>query len=128
MLALQEYHRDSFVLIPRPSEWTRLIEAERATYEATGSDVNVGARLPTLFRRAGLRPLEVVPTIKVGGPRSDVWKWVSGYYLGILDRYARQRPLDVRAARRLRRAWLQAERDRSALMIGPAVVDVVERK
>ena len=63
-------------------------------YEATGADVNVGARLPTLFGEAGLRPLDVVPTIKVGGPRSHVWKWLTGYFLGILDRYAQQRPLD----------------------------------
>jgi len=127
-LALQEYHRDSFVLIPKPVEWTRLIAAERAMYEATGADVNVGARLPTLYREAGLRPLDVVPTIKVGGPRSHVWKWLTGYFLGILDRYAQQRPLDASAARRIRRAWLEAARDRSALMIAPAVVDVVGRK
>jgi hypothetical protein len=57
-----------------------------------------------------------------------VWRWLSAYYLGILDRYARQRPLDASAARRIRRAWLEAERDRSALMIAPAVVDVVGRK
>jgi hypothetical protein len=36
--------------------------------------------------------------------------------------------MDVSAARRLRRAWLEAERDRSALMIAPAVVDVMGRK
>ncbi len=51
-----------------------------------------------------------------------------GVFSRDLDRYARQRPLDARAARQIRRAWLQAERDRSALMIGPAVVDVVGRK
>jgi hypothetical protein len=115
------------VLIPKPVEWTRLIAAERAMYEATGADVNAGARLPTLFRKAGLRPLDVVPTIKVGG-RSHVWKWLTGYFLGILDRYAQQRPLDANAARRIRRAWLEAARDRSALMIAPAVVDAVGRK
>jgi hypothetical protein len=36
--------------------------------------------------------------------------------------------LDASAARRLRRAWLDAQHDRSALMIAPAVVDVVARK
>jgi SAM-dependent methyltransferase len=128
VLALQEYHRDSFVLIPRPEDWTRLIEAERAMYEASGADVNIGTELPLMFRQAGLRPAAVAPTIMIGGPRSDVWRWLSDYYLGILDRYARQPPLDASAGRGLRRAGLEAERDRSALMIAPAVVDVVGRK
>jgi SAM-dependent methyltransferase len=128
VLALQEYHRDSFVLIPRPDDWRRLIEAERAMYDASGADVNIGTQLPLMFRQAGLRSTAVVPTIMIGGRRSEVWRWLSDYYLGILDRYARQPPMDVSAARRLRRAWLEAERDRSALMIAPAVVDVVGRK
>jgi SAM-dependent methyltransferase len=103
VLAVQEYHRDSFVLIPKPDGWSRLIEAERAVYAATGADVNIGTRLPVL-REAGLRATEILPTIKVGGPCSAVWKWLSGYFLGIMYRYARLRPLDARRAQQIRRA------------------------
>jgi hypothetical protein len=44
-----------------------------------------------------------------------------------MDRHARQPPLDARRARQIRRAWLAPERERSALIIAPTVIDVVGR-
>jgi SAM-dependent methyltransferase len=128
ILAIQDYHRETVALIPRPDDWRDFIAAERACFAAQESDVSVGGLLPALYTRAGLEVVEVIPTIKFGTPGSAVWKWLTTYFLGMLDRYAQFPPMTKAKAARLRRAWLTAERDPTSVLIAPAVLDVVGRK
>jgi SAM-dependent methyltransferase len=128
LLAIEDYHRETFALVPRPPGWGDLLAADRAFYASQGGDVSVGGRLPDLYRRAGLEVVEIVPTIKVGRPGSPVWKWLSDYFLGVMDRLADCPPLTPAKAARLRRRWLAAARRKTSLMIAPAVLDVVGRK
>jgi SAM-dependent methyltransferase len=127
-LAIEDYHRDTFALLPAAAEWPAFMAADRAFFAAQGGDVNIGARLPELFRAAGLEVTEVHPTIKTGGPASPMWRWLSAYFLGIMDRYARLPPFSPAQAARLTRHWRAAAQRRTSLMIAPTVLDVVGRK
>jgi SAM-dependent methyltransferase len=127
-LVVQDYHRETLALIPRPPEWRRFVDADLAFFASQGGDVSIGGRLPALFRRARLRLDPTHVTIKTGRPGSAVWRWLSTYVLGVMDRYAEFPPFTREDARRLRRHWLRASRDPAALLIGPAVLDVVGRK
>ncbi len=127
-LALQEYHRETFTLVPTPDAWATFLAAERQVYAAGGGDVSIGGRLPQLFRGAGLRLVDIVPTVMTGHPGSDVWNWLSDYYLPILPRYAGRAKFDRAAAAALRRHWRSAARDPRSVMIAPAVLDVVGRR
>jgi len=53
-LVLQDYHRETFGLVPRPPEWRRFMEADMAFFASQGGDASIGSRLPAIFRRAGL--------------------------------------------------------------------------
>ena len=128
LLALEEYHRETWALIPRPPEWEQFLAADRAFFASQGGDVSVGGRLPEMFRRAGLTVVQTVPAIKTGGPGTPVWKWLSSYLSSVADRYAATPPLSKETFARLRRRWLAAGRVRTSLMIAPAVLDVVGRK
>jgi SAM-dependent methyltransferase len=128
LLALQEYHRETFVLVPRPDAWETFLAAERHVYAASGGDVSIGGRLPQLFGGAGLRLVDIVPTVMTGHPGSDVWNWLSNYFLPILPRYAGRSNFDRAAAAALRGQWLSAARDPRSVMIAPAVLDVVGRR
>jgi hypothetical protein len=76
-IALQDYHRETWAMAPRPPEWGDFLAADRAFFATQGGDASVGSRLPDMFRRAGLRVVETVPTVKFGGPGSPVWNWPS---------------------------------------------------
>jgi SAM-dependent methyltransferase len=128
LLAVEDYHRETLALVPRAPYWSDFMEADRAFFASEGGDVSIGGRLPYLYRDAGLRVVENVPTIKVGEPRSQVWNWATTYFLGVLDRYARFQPFTPAKAARLREFWLAASRDRTSVLIAPAVLDVVGRK
>jgi len=127
-LALQEYHRETFALVPRPEGWQDFLDADQAFFRSQGGDASLGSRLPTLYSEAGLEVVEVRPEIKVGGPGSAVWEWVTVYFMGVLDRMAAFPPFSPEKARKLRRAWRRAERQKASLMIAPAVLEVVGRR
>ena len=128
LIALEDYHRDSFALIPRPPMWLDFITADRAFFASQGSDANIGARLPELYHRAGLELVEVTPTIKTARSGSPVWNWITTYFMGVMDRYAGPAPFTKRSAAELRRLWRKAAREKTSLMIAPTVLDVVGRK
>ena len=127
-IALQEYHRETLALVPRPDDWFEFLAADRAFFASEGGDVSIGGRLPLLYRRAGLDTIDTQVTIKTGRPGTPVWKWLTTYFMGVLDQMAAFAPFSERAATRLRREWLAAGRRKTSLLISPAVVDVVGRK
>jgi SAM-dependent methyltransferase len=128
LLAIEDYHRETFALIPRPPEWPDFMAADRAFFATQGGDVSVGGRLPELYRKAGLELVEVTPTIRTGRPGSAPWNWLSAYFLGVMDRYAKLRPFSAKQAASLTKTWRAAAREPTSLMIAPAVLDVVGRK
>ena len=128
LLAIQDYHRETLAMVPRPEEWTRFALADLAFFASQGGYASIGGYLPQMYRRAGLDVEDVVLTVKSGRPGSAVWTWLSSYFLGVLDRYAKFAPFTRRDAQRLRTHWLAASREKTSLLIGPALLDVVGKK
>ncbi len=127
-LAVEDYCRGTLRMVPEPPAWGDFLEADLAFFATQGGDANIGARLPAIYAQAGLDVVDLTPTTKVGRPGSLEWDWMSTYFLGILDRYARVRPFTKTKAASLRRHWLAAARRRTSLLISPTVLDVVGRK
>jgi hypothetical protein len=115
-------------LVPPAAEWPDFMAADRAFFASQGGDASIGARLPALYRKAGLLVQEVVPTIKSGAPGSAVWNWMSNYFLGVMDRYAAFPPFDAKKARRLARTWRRAATAKHSLLIAPTLLDLVGKK
>lgn len=128
VLAIEDYHRDSMAMYPRPSTWNEFVAADRAWFASQGGDLNIAGRLPALYRKVGLKDVEAVPHLKVGFPESDVWKWVEAYFLKYLPEMAKFRPFTPAKARLFRAEWLRAKRNPSSLFIAPAMLDVIGRK
>lgn len=87
-IALQDYHRPTMALYPRPRDWDAFLAADAAFFATQGGDASVGGRLPQLYRAAGLRPLEARAHLKTGFPGSPEWNWVTEYFLGVMPRLA----------------------------------------
>lgn len=120
ILALEDYCRETFRMIPPQPEWENFLAADRKFFTGESS---IGGRLPALFAQAGLDVIDVTPTIKAGAPDSDVWNWLTTYFFGVMDRYAKIRPFTPAQARRLMAQWKNA-----SSLIAPAVIDVAGQK
>jgi SAM-dependent methyltransferase len=127
-IAIQDYFRDTFGLVPRPPDWEALVAADRAFFASQGGDANIGARVPGLFDAAGLDVVDIMATTKTGHPGSPVWEWLTTYFLGVLEPYSAFAPFTPEAARRIDTAWRQAGTDAASLLIAPTVLGVVGRK
>lgn len=128
-LAIQDYHRDTFRLLPAPEDdWRAFLAADRAFFAAQGGDASVGARLPSLFTQAGLSLADVTPTTKTGHPGTPTWRWLTHYMESVMDRYAALPPMTSRQGARLRRHWRALESAPAAVLIAPCVLDVVGTK
>src|SRR5438270_784328 len=57
-----------------------------------------------------------------------IWSWVTTYFLGVMERLGKLRPFTPEKARAMSRFWRAAAKERSSLLIAPAVLDVVGRK
>ena len=129
LLAIQDYQRETLRMIPPPPTWERFLAADRAFFETQGGDASIGARLPALFARAGLEPVDVSPTVKSGHPGSPVWNWLSAYFLGgVVDRLVGLGGFTRADARQLTRDWMDASTKPASLLMGPALIDVVGRR
>jgi SAM-dependent methyltransferase len=128
VLAIEDYRRETFAMIPAPPEWPLLMAADRAFFASQGGEASIAGVLPGIFEKAGLDVVDVTPSIKSGHPGSAVWTWLSTYFLGVLPRLGHYPPLTPAAAARLGRHWRAAARKETSLLIGPAVIDVVGRR
>ena len=124
-LAIEDYSRWTLRMVPEPPEWENFLKADGAFFESQGGDVNIGAHLPQLLRKAGLDVVDITPTTKYGRPGNAEWKWLTTYFLGVLPRYAEFRPFTPKQANALRRHWLACAKRRTSLLISPTVLDVV---
>jgi SAM-dependent methyltransferase len=128
VLAIEDYRRETMSMIPCPPEWAAFMAADAAFFATQGGDASIAGRLPGMFERAGLEPIDITPTIKTGHPGSPVWNWLSTYFLDIMERLGRLRPLTPVSAKSLTRQWIANGRKPTSLLIGPALIDVVGRK
>jgi SAM-dependent methyltransferase len=128
VLAIEDYRRETMSMIPCPPEWAAFMAADAAFFATQGGDASIAGRLPGMFERAGLHVVDITPTIKTGHPGSPVWSWLSTYFLGVMDQLGRLRPFTPPSAKSLTRQWIANGRNRSSLLIGPALIDVVGRK
>lgn len=128
VLAVQDYYRKTLSMIPEPPEWRHFVESDDAFFASQGGNASVGEELPSLVRQAGLELVEIAPTIKTGHPGSPEWNWLTTYFLGVMDQYARHPPFTPAEGRRLAARWRRAARDPTSLLIAPAVLDVIGRK
>jgi SAM-dependent methyltransferase len=127
-LVVQDYLRDTMAMVPRPEEWDAFIGADRAFFATQGGDVNMGAKIPSMAKGAGLVVESITPTVKLARPGDAAWRWMTDYFLGVMDRYAGPAPFTKAAAASLRKQWVAAGESRSSVLVSPTVLDVVMRR
>jgi SAM-dependent methyltransferase len=127
-LAIEDYRRETLSMIPSPPEWSSFLAADAAFFASQGGDASIAGALPAIYERAGLTVTDITPTIRTGHPGSPVWEWLSGYFLGVMDRLAAIEPFSADQARRLRRQWIANSNKKTSLLIAPALIDVVGQR
>jgi len=48
LVAIEDYHRETWAMSPRPAEWADFVAADHAFFASQGADGSVGSRLPAI--------------------------------------------------------------------------------
>ena len=128
VLAVEDYPRETLRMVPPPTTWERFLAADRA-FSRPRAETPASARVCPRSMRVPAWRSWTSPRPSRAGTQSPVWNWLSAYFLGgVLDRLAGLGGFTAADARRLTRDWRAASKEPAALLIGPALIDVVGRR
>ncbi len=126
-LAIEDYHHLGCAFYPNRPSFDAVIEGARAWYRRIGGNYRIAGELPALYYRLGLERVEVIPHLRVGGPKTELWRWSELFFLGQLPALIRERLISPGLARRFRRDLEQIKKVPGALFVVPAIFDVIGR-
>lgn len=127
-VAIEDYHHLGCAYYPTRPSFDEVIEGTRRWFQKTGGNPRVAGELPAIYYKLGLRKVEVIPHMRVGGPKSDLWRWAELFFLGHLPNMIRDGAVTVEQARRFKRDLEQLKTVRGALFVVPTIFDVVGRR
>lgn len=128
ILAVQDYAYEGLSLYPRGGAFERMPDVVRAYYRGAGGDPYIAARLPGIFRRAGLALVDYSPTCLAGGPGSGVMEWGHRFFSAHVPLMRERGLLNAPDADAVLRDWADHQTNPDALFFSPLVVDVAGRK
>ena len=125
-LVLHEYFDYStWRLTPRSPEHEEFVSVVVESWRASGGEPDVGLELPLWLEDCGFETRSLRPIIDVV-PRSDfVWEWPSSFMEVGLRRLVDLGRLTPDRARAISQAFATAEATPHALMVTPAVLEII---
>jgi ubiquinone/menaquinone biosynthesis C-methylase UbiE len=127
-LAVEDYHHLGCAYYPNRPSFDAVIEGARAWFKKKGGNHRVAGELPAIYHRLGLKDVEVVPHLRVGGPKSDLWKWSELLFLGQMPDMIAARAVTVDLAKRFKKDLEAVKKTPGALFVVPTIFDVIGRR
>ncbi len=128
LLAVQDYNHEGISVFPESEGFRAVVAATRRLYATRGGDPWVGARLPRLFREAGLSLESHEPTVLCGGPGSLAFRWADLFFVPHSDTMVDAGVLDPADRDRFLREWKERSADPDARFFSPIVVSAAARR
>ncbi|HYW09016.1 MAG TPA: methyltransferase domain-containing protein [Longimicrobium sp.] len=123
---VQDYSQYSAVqLAPEPPVFIRVREAVVAAWRGSGGNPSVGAALPALMERCGLRVRHIRPISRIARPGTALWKWPKSFFDNFLPGLVAAGTLDAATLAEFNAAWAELEGVPGALFVTPPMVEIV---
>ena len=110
---------------PRSDRFDRVFRAVYQSVADAGGSLDIGGRLPAIFRASGLRTTQVVALGRVARPGEPVWEWVSTFQTLHLPALVDKGYLTAEELAAHHAWWAALEANPDALFFAPPVVGVV---
>jgi ubiquinone/menaquinone biosynthesis C-methylase UbiE len=127
-LAIEDYHHLECAYYPSRPSFDAIIGAARDWFDQRGGNYRVAGELPAIYHRLGLKEVEVIPHLRVGGPDSDLWKWADSFFQGRLPDLIQEGLIDTRLAETFKKDLAETTKVPGALFVVPTIFDVIGRR
>jgi len=128
VVAIQDYNLEGISLFPESVGFQAVVRATRKFYGGHGGDLWIGARLPRLFRQAGLETVSYAANVLTGAPGSPVFQWAEAFFFNHVASMVDDGALAEEERRLFLDEWGQRRRDPDTMYFSPIVVDAAARK
>lgn len=128
VFAVEDYNHEGVSLFPESAGFRAVVRATRALYAQAGGDVWVAARMPSIFRSAGLEAISFVPNVLCGGPGSGPFRWAGLFFPHFSEAMEQKGLLTSEERRRFLDEWSDREKNPDAMFFSPIVVDAAARR
>jgi SAM-dependent methyltransferase len=110
---------------PPCPEIKEFVEVVMKSWRADGGEPDIGLRLPSWLGELGFDLTEIRPILEIVPPSSYVWQWPKAFIDVGLRRLLDLNLMTPKHARDVREAFAKVEATPNALMITPAVVEII---
>jgi SAM-dependent methyltransferase len=126
VLVLHEYFNyGTWRLIPASAEFEEFVGLVMQSWRDEGGEPDIGLKLPIWLAESGFTVQAVQPIIDVFPPTNLTWQWPKTFFQAGLRRLLQTRHLDEVRARQMADAFARCEATPHALMISPAVLEII---
>jgi len=126
VLVVHEYFDYStWRVSPRNREFEDFVDTVMASWRVAGGEPDIGLELPLWLEDAGFYLNSVKPFIDVLHPQEYPWHWPRAFLDVNLSRLERLGFLDGERARAMKEAFAASEADPHAMMVTPAVLEII---
>ena len=124
ILAIQDYYYEGLSLFPHGGPFDNMADVVRAYYRTGGGDAYVTWRIPSLFRKHGLRTIDFTPHSLAGGPDSGVMEWAQRFFAVHTQHMVEKKLITQEEGNAVIADWQAHRANPDALFFSPIVVDV----
>jgi SAM-dependent methyltransferase len=129
VVVIHEYlHYATWRLEPRSPELDQFVAAVMDSWRAEGGEPDIAAPLVTWLQELGFRVETTQPIIDVIAPGSFTWQWPKAFVDAGARRLVDVGRLQPSQAKALGVAFAAAETNPHALMVTPAVLEIIARR
>jgi len=124
VIAIQDYYYEGLSLFPRGGIWDTMPDIVRAYYRSGGGDAYVIGKIPSIFRKHGIKLSDLTPTCLSGGPASGAMEWAHRFFSLHIPLMAERGIVSGEQAGTLMADWNAHRQNPDTLFFSPLVVDV----
>jgi SAM-dependent methyltransferase len=124
IIALQDYYYEGLSLFPRDGAFNRMPDVVKAYYRSAGGDAYVTGKIPSIFRKYGLRLIDFTPTCLAGGPDSGVMEWAHRFFTVHTQAMVEKGIVSQQDADAMLADWFAHRQNPDAIFFSPIVIDV----
>jgi ubiquinone/menaquinone biosynthesis C-methylase UbiE len=128
MICQEYFNWASMKLVPRDGAHDRVVAACMASWQDSGTTIDIAEQLPTLAAQCGLTVEYAAPVARLGRPGSLVWTWLSEFYDSYLPRVVERGLLDEDTRLACLDELQRRQRENLGFIAAPTMLDLVLRK